>query len=213
MSIYSLHSLGERFAVFSMKLYSSVENYEQDSPLSCSAVKFAYEYVNADNIPLLIVNSYDPKIVNIDLSDISASSFVLPEAQGGRRKKRQSEVACALNEFKVTTRLLLDVVMDDPQDTDLIQPQTADIGICGGQCLTQHPDQANNHARYTNAVIQYLNPSETYPQYVFTKCCVPVAWEPLQIITSSSGSSGIQFVEDMVVTSCACVDNTESGYL
>ncbi|XP_033847916.2 muellerian-inhibiting factor [Periophthalmus magnuspinnatus] len=79
----------------------------------------------------------------------------------------------------------------------LIGPSTANINNCQGSCAFPMI-RANNHAVLLNAHIESGNTSERPP------CCVPVAYDKMEVVDLGELGTSLKIEPDMVATACEC---------
>ena len=203
-------SIGKTYALFTVKIYKADDPKQEVG--SCTEVKFVYQSVNEDNIPLLIVYSYDPKIEHMNykllaervlaenmLSTTAATSDTLPGVQAvpdsERRKRDDATMAptatsppipgCRVNELTINAQDLRYLNPNkNPKGFNVIMPVTYNAGICGGKCDRSLPSNSgSDHALF----IHLLLGTEGFKQqqkshYSYTQCCVPISYKPLEVL-------------------------------
>ncbi|XP_035992057.1 muellerian-inhibiting factor isoform X2 [Fundulus heteroclitus] len=76
-------------------------------------------------------------------------------------------------------------------------PKEGDIGNCRGSCAFPMSN-GNNHAVLLNSYIERGNVNERAP------CCVPVAYDPMEVIDCNEEETFIIIKPDMVAKECGC---------
>uniref|UniRef100_A0A3Q2Q5C4 Anti-Mullerian hormone n=1 Tax=Fundulus heteroclitus TaxID=8078 RepID=A0A3Q2Q5C4_FUNHE len=76
-------------------------------------------------------------------------------------------------------------------------PKEGDIGNCRGSCAFPMTN-GNNHAVLLNSYIEAGNVNERAP------CCVPVAYDPMEVIDCDEKSTFLTVKPDMVAKECGC---------
>ncbi|XP_044055344.1 muellerian-inhibiting factor [Siniperca chuatsi] len=79
----------------------------------------------------------------------------------------------------------------------LVGPNTANINNCHGSCAFPLVN-ANNHAVLLNSHIESENVDERAP------CCVPVAYEALEVVDLNQHGTYLSIKPDMVAKECGC---------
>ncbi|XP_075341290.1 muellerian-inhibiting factor [Odontesthes bonariensis] len=79
----------------------------------------------------------------------------------------------------------------------LLGPQTANINNCQGSCAFPLTN-GNNHAVLLNSHVESGNANERAP------CCVPVAYDPLEVVDWNAEESFLSIKPDMIVKECGC---------
>ncbi|KAF7664110.1 hypothetical protein LDENG_00189360 [Lucifuga dentata] len=82
-------------------------------------------------------------------------------------------------------------------ETHLVGPNTATINNCHGACSFPLV-RANNHAILLNSHIESGNVMERPP------CCVPVAYEPLEVVEVNAEGTYLSIKPDVVAKECGC---------
>uniref|UniRef100_A0A665WH41 Anti-Mullerian hormone n=1 Tax=Echeneis naucrates TaxID=173247 RepID=A0A665WH41_ECHNA len=79
----------------------------------------------------------------------------------------------------------------------LMGPNTANINNCQGSCAFPLTN-ANNHSVLLHFYIESGNVNERAP------CCVPVAYEPLEVVDLNEHGTYLTIKPDVVATECGC---------
>lgn len=86
-----------------------------------------------------------------------------------------------------------------------IAPNEYNAGFCSGQCLFPLTIEGTNSTSYS--FMKNIWHSQTFfmDEHIPRACCVPVAYEPLQILyVTSEIEIDIMYISDMKVKSCGC---------
>ncbi|MEQ2181372.1 hypothetical protein GOODEAATRI_010908, partial [Goodea atripinnis] len=79
----------------------------------------------------------------------------------------------------------------------LLGPQSADLNNCRGSC-TFPLTNSNNHAVLLSYHIERGDMNERGP------CCVPLAYDPLEVIDWNDEGSFLSIKPDMIAKECGC---------
>lgn len=176
--------------------------------MNCSTIEHAYEDAPADYCPLLIVQSYDTKLDNMDFSSAMNLTQLTPESSSPppSHPVKRSTPACQVHEFDVSTDFMFYFIDDSYSSATIIAPLWVDVGICGGACLSGLPHPAETHIQHINAVIDYGMARTWYPEYHFVKTCAPMTFQDLSLILITQEATQIVVIPDMIVDRCNCID-------
>jgi hypothetical protein len=200
----------EEYAIFHIKVFRNVMEVREQESLSCNAVMFtSTEY---ENKPTFIVYSYNEDITKISYKDVTGDVIAgLTERElttgstaSESRRKRETTPICHVNELLVPSDLITNqMVGSSPNNFTVIFPDSYNAGICGGSCKTSLGPINTKHAEYVYILLEQVR--FTY-RYNFKRCCAPIRYGPLDILSRSDGDYKISTIRNMKVKKCECLD-------
>ena len=217
---------GARYAEFKVQFFS---NYKATKgSLSCDKIHFYNGNNDEDTEPLLVVHSYDSDLDKIDYARIldTIKQNNTTAAEVNKRSVRQNNTTAAevnkrsvrqtQQEIPFCNVLPLEVQRHEiPKkygDEEIVQPESYNAGICGGDCGTTMPQNADlGH----NVLIHMLQGSSEFRDrhnHTITRCCAPIKYHPLKMLvlppgeTSESGRTYLRILENMMVAQCECIE-------
>ncbi|XP_055020551.1 muellerian-inhibiting factor isoform X2 [Boleophthalmus pectinirostris] len=112
-------------------------------------------------------------------------AFNPPRGQRSTRANPATHSVCGLKSLTVSL------------ERYLIGPSTATINNCQGSCAFPM-SRTNNHAVLLNSHIESGNTNERAP------CCVPVAYDKMEVVDLGELGTSLKIEPDMVATDCEC---------
>ncbi len=216
ISLLNFFFFVETLATFNISIYRNIFEYRDHKPMLCPTFHFIYKDTTAENIPLLIVQSYDPKLAKFNVKNLSEQPSTTPSSTDAslstRRRKRDDasstivpKPACQVHAFNVSTEHVL-IALD--MEGDVIYPIIYSAGLCGGECLSELLTGASNHAMFLRYVLDYGGRAGHQTDHsISDKYCVPIQFKPLHVLMETADKrSRITWINDMEITKCACID-------
>lgn len=216
---FSPGAIGERYAIFHVKVYKTVPDLDSKNAMPCTSIKFVDRDFTEETKPVYIVYSYNHEIENINYNDIAnevienilttdGDSAAVSQTGPSRRRKRQIQHNCKVNEMRVNKDNIYNKMVGSvSQDFEVVVPLSYNAGICGGACDTSLiPDGSpSNHAPFVYLLIEQKKFRDLHG-YSFQRCCAPVKYGPLTVFSTSDGSHQINTIDNMIVKQCQCLD-------
>jgi len=174
----------ETRVTFEVKIYKEEADIEAKNniPTGCSGeVKFVHHDQSEETVPLLIVYSHDPKILQINYKQIAERAInrrliqtteaeTTPSSRHRRAVPDEIEIepttteptpapipGCGIQPLEVKgSDIFHDMIAGaDPDNFEVLFPPTFNAGICGGRCASVIPDSGvSNHAPFIYLLLQ-----------------------------------------------------------
>lgn len=186
-----------------------------ESTLTCNIPNGVLE-IRLDT-PSLVVYSYDTKeeLLETIQKKLLDSSYTAPtEAPSSRPVAKresisQSNEACQRASLEVDKKVLNDIMKGTYRT--IASPDVFDTGVCGGHCIGNLP-QETLHSSILHLLLTSTpnEPSKINDTMNYQKCCAPVEYSAMSMITIVQKPDHppvyeIKVFHDLSVKRCACI--------
>ena len=198
------------FKVSVHKDVTSYNNYANGGAdhYSCGGkhVEFAFDTFTENNVPNLIIYSFNQAINHPDFRKIARDlpavpPPTLPNTSDDSNRERRQVPTCKSRPLVVNTSELFSVWTNGSR---VLAPATFDARICGGICTHRSPRLSmSTHDPFIADLIDLMRIEPSSSAFAFDHCCAPVRYRDLRVI-STTGT--IYTIPKMILEACECVD-------
>ena len=207
--VFNIDTIPTKMKGFRLVFFNTPMDYYNKNPINACTGSSPITFVasSMDDHPALVIYSRDP-----DASLFAARALLKglsdPDSAVSRDVERhaRSSAGCGLNSLVFQASTLNSIPLIANQQ--IMFPSSYNGGICGGPCYGSYPDK---NAPAIALITHYITRMASAG---YTQCCAPVQFGSVSFVSTptgtSSGTTTITTLANMVVTDCTCLDITSN---